>query len=156
MHNTASATACSKKGKHSAQRGKGGKNAWLGGLALAIGALSIYMFYRSASGTDGIPTRFIVHGVCLACQKEGDFHYAAGGQAPFECPSCKQKAGYGWLFCESCNRRFVPKLAADESGIMRIPAYPPCPVCHDVCSQAYYPEVMEQKPIGDAPLPNWP
>ena len=131
------------------------KNIALVGVAVvALGVAAYLVFARD--GQTRLPSTYMTHGICLSCKKEGVVHHDKTATNPFKCPDCGRLAFYPWYFCSDCSQRSVPDLVrADPAGPWRVRGFPVCRACRSNHIGAWLPNLPDQKPAADAPLPEW-
>jgi DNA-directed RNA polymerase subunit RPC12/RpoP len=132
------------------------RNVALGAVAVVAIAAAAFLFTRSSQSA-AIAKTFSFSGVCLACQKEGDFSEPLQTYPPYACPHCKKQAVYPWYYCYECKKKFVPDLIRPpQGGPLVIPASTncPCPNCRSGNVGAYS-SLMADGDTGTAPLPKW-
>ncbi len=132
------------------------RNLVLGAVAVVAVAAAGYLFLRSSRST-AIPQAYAFSGVCLSCQKEGEFNAPLQTYPPYLCPQCGRQSVYPWYYCHACKTRFVPDLVRPVPGEpLRLPASTncPCPNCRsaDVGS---WDSLTAEPNATTAPLPKW-
>lgn len=132
------------------------RNIVLGGSVIVLFALAAYLYFSRAGAQAELPQEYTIDGVCLACQQEARITASFDEPAPSACPHCGERAVYPWMYCFDCKKRFIPNLEQRGSGPPRYPIVPSCRACGSRNVGQYVPEDPLQKPIGDAPLPEWP
>lgn len=131
------------------------RNVLLGTVAVVAVLVALYMFFGFGSGRTR-PDTYAIQGVCLACQQEMEFSYAAGEREPFKCSGCGEMALYPWMYCYDCRKLFVPNLVrAGDGEPLRFPGHPSCPACRTQHVGTYVPKMPTQKPDGKLTLPTW-
>ena len=127
-----------------------------GGGAVVVIVIALVFLVRGGGQSGTLNRDYTVHGVCLACEQEGETTQAMDAYAPFVCPSCDAHAMYPWFYCDGCCKRFVPELVRpDPDGPLRLPMGIRCPACGGTQIGQYDPQMPTQTPVGDAPLPKW-
>lgn len=127
----------------------------LGAIAAVAFLLTAYFVYRFQRSAPSIPDEFRLEGVCLSCKQSGRAVQHASERQPIECPSCRARAFYGWLYCTKCEKRVVSIEPAPDGGPPRVPIAARCPICGRGVG-AYIPDDPTLPVKGDAPLPSWP
>ena len=129
----------------------------LGATAAVLFIFAAVLYCSRAGVRAELPSEARTFAVCLACQEEAEVTHELGEIAPFECPECDEIAVYGWQYCRDCKKRFVPGLVRyPDDDFPRLPAISVCPLCGGNRSSGYNAASGAQKPVGDAPLPDWP
>lgn len=137
---------------------EGQRNILMGGVAIILIGGAVAVFALRGGGNTKLPTDSTIYGVCLACEEDVTTTQPLGAIAPYPCPHCDKQAVYPWMYCFDCNRRFVPDLVRpDINGPLRMPGYPKCPCrgCRSDYVGQYDPEMPNQNPVADVPLPKW-
>lgn len=124
----------------------------IAGLAFLAAGFFVLRFQRSVPA---IPDEFRLEGVCLACKQSGRAVQHASERQPIACPSCRERAFYGWLYCPKCAKRVVSIEPASDGGPPRVPIAASCPLCRGGVG-AFVPDDPTLPVKGDAPLPRWP
>jgi hypothetical protein len=133
------------------------RNIVLGAAAVLMLAVAAWMFWGYATSSDALPSTFTLDGICLACKKEAHVAIQAGEREPCVCPTCGERAVYGWQHCSECGFRFIPELVpAADGGPPRVPPIATCANCGSSATGAYFPQDPPVQVKGDAPLPPWP
>lgn len=133
------------------------RNLALGSSAVVMLAVAAWLFWGYATRSGSLPSTFVINGVCLACKTEARVAIQADEREPCVCPSCGERAAYGWQYCSKCDFRFIPKLVpADDGGPPRVPPIAVCPNCGSNATGAYVPQDPRVRLKGTAPLPPWP
>ncbi|MFO0838227.1 MAG: hypothetical protein U1D55_06835 [Phycisphaerae bacterium] len=125
-------------------------------VGLLTAGVLLYNYATTPADRSPIPQSYSLQAVCLACTKETNLTRGLLAVPPFECPSCGKKAVFGWQYCASCAKRFVPQPEAAEGEAPHLPVRLTCPNCGSEAVGALTAADPTQKPTGDLPLPKWP
>ena len=133
------------------------RNFVLGAVAIVALGAAAFLYARGSGGGSMLPREYKMKGVCLACQKEGEYTIAARTAAPYKCKECGKEAVYPFYYCFNCKKRFVPDLVRlQPGGPLRLPPETkcPCPTCQSTDIGQWVADAT-QAPTGTAPLPKW-
>ncbi|MCG3127753.1 MAG: hypothetical protein CHACPFDD_02625 [Phycisphaerae bacterium] len=124
---------------------------------LAIGG-AIWMFVAKPGAPKPFPDTLNFDGICLKCRQDVSASAKREQRAPWECPTCKERSVYPWMFCHGCKKLFIPRLeAASDGGPPKMPVVPVCTGCGGSRTGSYYPDDPEQQDVaGRVDLPKWP
>lgn len=124
-------------------------------LAVGLIGIAVYRLTRPAEGE--MPGQISVDGPCLACGKEVAITPALSEPSPWMCPACGERAVYTWLYCPTCQNRFIPALERRGDDPPRMPMMPRCPACGSATVGAFIPDNPDQPLVNpDQPLPRLP
>jgi hypothetical protein len=124
---------------------------------VALGGAGYMLLGRPASEGASATRPLTTLGACLACRQECEVKHTLKDIAPLTCPKCAQQAVYPWLYCETCQQRFVAQPERMVAGDPpRVPMNPICPICQSASAVTAYMVDPSITPKGDAPLPKWP
>lgn len=130
------------------------KNAILAVVAVLGFGVAGFMVYRSSTSDPSTPDAFEAIGACLDCKQEVHVKHDAMEVEPFACTACGKKAVFKWMYCNQCNRRFVPVPAKSPiDGSPCLPQTPECSGCHCADVTFYIAGFENQIPAGDVELP---
>ena len=132
------------------------RNATLVGVAIVALAIAAVVTFGGFGREGALPQAHISYCVSLATGEDVVVEHQLDELPPYKCESSGELAVYPWLYCYDCNVRFIPDLVRDEeTGLLRYPRFPVCPACGGDGFGSYVPELPNQQPIGDVPLPEW-